>query len=126
MIYPRLTHSLVLACQGFHDVASVLLLVAGQDTAMVCAILDRVARWYVRDAMAPDFSTLAACLQVVFPLVREAHSDPSQQSSSSSSTSSPGDGGGVSGPRTFEALEMSGVQPIIALPWVITWFAHDV
>ena len=53
--------------QGFHDVASVLLLVSGQDSPMVCAILDRVARWYVRDAMEPNFATLAACLEVVFP-----------------------------------------------------------
>ena len=92
--------------QGFHDIASVLLIVAGQEIAMVCSMLERIASWFVRDAMRPNFAQLSLCLDVVFPLVATE--------------------GGRRGSRTYEALRASGVQPIITLPWVITWFAHDV
>jgi hypothetical protein len=89
--------------QGFHDVVGVVLLVVGADTKMVCALSSRIAESFLIDAMATrSFEPVVDSLQRLFPLVR------------------------VLDAEVAAALDASGVDPLCALSWVITWFAHDV
>jgi hypothetical protein len=88
--------------QGMHDVVSVLLLVAGADASTVYQWSSALANHFLRDASAPTFEPLLACLDTVWPLLRCAD------------------------PPLAAALEASGASATVALAWVITWFAHDV
>lgn len=84
--------------QGFHDVACVFLLAAGAHMGPL--LLERVAQFHLRDAHDERFERIQRLLSLVFPLVERADR------------------------RLWAFLSESGVHPSVALPWVLTWFAH--
>lgn len=85
--------------QGLHDVASVLLLVAGEFPAYV--MLARLMEHQLRDCTASSLGPVVSSLEMVLPLVRAAD------------------------PELAGFLARSGVPPHFALSWRLTWFAHD-
>jgi len=106
--------------QGFHDICLVLLLVLGDKYGFVAA--ERVSRFYlrldftlftlgllsrpptphvVRDAMSPTLEPVISILNMVYPLVGQVDEELF---------------------RFFWEVESN---PFFALPWVITWFSHD-
>jgi len=69
----------------------------------VAALSDRLARSFLRDTMWPTFGPVVACLGTIQPLIKHAN-----------------------GPLG-DALEAAGMDGMVCcLPWVITWFSHDV
>ncbi|GBF99171.1 hypothetical protein Rsub_11616 [Raphidocelis subcapitata] len=86
--------------QGLHDVASVLLLVAGERAAF--AILCRLTTGPLRDATRPTLDPVLELLGLMGPVLEAA--DPE-----------------------LAALSRDlGLPPYYALSWFITWFSHDV
>jgi len=88
--------------QGLHDVVSVLLLVAGSNACTVYQWSSAVLNDFLRDASAPSFAPVLACLETLWPLLRRAD------------------------PLLAKALEAADASATVVLAWVITWFAHDV
>ncbi|ELR17666.1 TBC domain containing protein [Acanthamoeba castellanii str. Neff] len=91
---------------GFHDVATVFLLLAGEDRAY--AMLERVALNHLRypfRRVCPMNATLESTTQLLSLL---PHLISFAQ------------------PGLHAFLLQSGVEPYYAISWVLTWFAHDV
>ncbi|KAI8469060.1 MAG: rab-GTPase-TBC domain-containing protein [Monoraphidium minutum] len=86
--------------QGLHDVASVLLLVAGERAAF--AILCRLAKGALRDATRSTLDPVLELLGLMGPVLQAAD------------------------PELASLCEEVGLPPYYALSWFITWFAHDV
>ncbi len=87
--------------QGFHDVASTVLLVCKKPGVAAC-VVERLALGPLRPMLAPDLALVTGLLQLLFPIV--AAEDPAL--------------------HVF--LERAAVQPFFALPWVLTWFSHSI
>uniref|UniRef100_A0A383V4E2 Rab-GAP TBC domain-containing protein n=1 Tax=Tetradesmus obliquus TaxID=3088 RepID=A0A383V4E2_TETOB len=85
--------------QGLHDVAAVLLLVAGELPAF--DLLCRLATGHLRDATRPSLDPVIELLGLMQLIVREADSE------------------------LASFLEQQGLPPFYALSWYITWFSHD-
>jgi hypothetical protein len=85
--------------QGFHDVASVLLLVAGEPTAFLA--VERMSLTHIRDALRPALSVVMQMLSLIFPLIRAVDGE------------------------LHAFIEQSGVMSFVMLSWVLTWFAHN-
>ncbi|KAF6262982.1 rab-GTPase-TBC domain-containing protein [Scenedesmus sp. NREL 46B-D3] len=85
--------------QGLHDVAAVLLLVAGELPAfdMLC----RLATGHLRDATRPSLDPVIELLGLMQLIVREADGE------------------------LAAFLEEQGLPPFYSLSWYITWFSHD-
>lgn len=85
--------------QGLHDVASVLLLVAGELPAfdMLC----RLATGHLRDATRPSLDPVIELLGLMGPIVETAD------------------------PELAQFINKQGLPPFYALSWFITWFSHD-
>jgi hypothetical protein len=85
--------------QGLHDVASVLLLVAGEPSAfdMLC----RLSVGHLRDATRPSLDAVIELLGLLGPIVAAADEELAR------------------------FLQQQGLPPFYALSWAITWFAHD-
>eukprot|EP00878_Enallax_costatus_P023039 GHUV01024489.1.p1 GENE.GHUV01024489.1~~GHUV01024489.1.p1 ORF type:complete len:314 (+),score=101.63 GHUV01024489.1:978-1919(+) len=85
--------------QGLHDVASVLLLVAGELPAfdMLC----RLATGHLRDATRPSLDPVIELLGLMGPIVEAAD------------------------PELAQFISKQGLPPFYALSWFITWFSHD-
>ena len=88
--------------QGLHDVASVVLYNINVPSA-AAAILEKIATFHLRDATRQDFTQISTMLDVVFfPLLscidEEVH----------------------------DFLLHCDCSADMFLPWIITWFAHDV
>ena len=84
--------------QGLHDVAAVLLLVAGEASA--CRMLAQLARSHLRDCTRETLEPVTQLLDLLFPLLEAAD------------------------PELHAFLQRSGVRPFFALSWVLTWHAH--
>ena len=86
--------------QGLHDIASVLLLVCGEEAAY--GLLERLVLGHLRDCTRATLEPVTQVLQLLFPLLQlcdvEVHAH----------------------------LQRSGVLPYFALTWVLTWHLHDV
>lgn len=87
--------------QGFHDVCTVALLVAGGDERTAFCIAEAVGLRWLRDAMRADFGSLASTMRLLFPLI-----------------------GAVDKPLA-RFLKKSEVESFFAISWLVTWFAHD-
>eukprot|EP01051_Picozoa_sp_SAG22_P013049 SAG22_NODE_1419_length_4466_cov_5.588963_4_plen_558_part_00 len=86
--------------QGFHDVASVLLLTCGP--AAGTRLLQALAASPLAFAVTADMAATSNMMQLLPPLVREVC------------------------PEAAEIIRAAGIEdPIYALSWVLTWFAHD-
>jgi hypothetical protein len=99
-------HMLVLTCagnvhyyQGLHDVASVLLLVAGEPAAfdMLC----HLATGHLRDATRSSLDPVIELLGLMGSIVAAADEE------------------------LADFLSKQGLPPFYALSWFITWFSHD-
>lgn len=84
--------------QGYHDIASVLLLVLGSSLAVEA--LERLSLLRIRDFMLDDLEAALAQLALLPTILRAA--DPSL------------------------ALHLAGVQPFFALAGTLTMYAHEV
>lgn len=90
--------------QGFHDVAGVILHHVEYDEVLTTEILKQISRSHLRDAMKENFSQISWLLSVLLPPLVEKID-----------------------PFVSYALLLSQVDlATICLPWIITWFAHDI
>lgn len=85
--------------QGLHDVASVLLLVAGEPAAfdMLC----QLSTGHLRDATRSSLDPVIELLGLMGPIVAAADDELANY------------------------LSKQGLPPFYALSWFITWFSHD-
>lgn len=88
--------------QGYHDLITVLVLVLTEDERLCFSVAERISLHFLRDVMRPSFDVLQPLMMLLFPLIRRFDGE------------------------LADFLDASGVQAFVALPWVITWFAHDV
>ncbi|KAL4125210.1 hypothetical protein PRIC2_008795 [Phytophthora ramorum] len=86
--------------QGYHDIVSVFLLTLGNSKGTMQAVL-HVSEAYQREPMRSGFEQVMATTRLLFPLLDAADE------------------------VLFQHLYESGVEPFFALPWLITWFAHQ-
>lgn len=86
--------------QGFHDVCLVFLLVLGEDLGFVAS--ERVAVYYLRDAMSHDLELVVQLLSLIYPLLENEDQELHLM---------------------FKEIDL---KPYFALSWVITWFSHDI
>ncbi|KAG7389764.1 hypothetical protein PHYPSEUDO_009684 [Phytophthora pseudosyringae] len=86
--------------QGYHDIVSVFLLTLGNSKGTLQAV-QNVSETYQREPMRSGFEQVMATTRLLFLLLDAADE------------------------RLFQHLHESGVEPFFALPWMITWFAHQ-
>ncbi|CAH0491726.1 unnamed protein product [Peronospora farinosa] len=86
--------------QGYHDIVSVFLLTLGNSKLTLQAV-QNVSETYQREPMRPGLEQVMAATRLLFPLVDAADE------------------------LLFQHLRESKVEPFFALPWMITWFAHQ-
>lgn len=87
--------------QGYHDVAAMFLLNV-VNPQLASNILGKVSKSHFRDAMRKDFSCIHGMLKtVLFPLIDELDED------------------------IHESLMISEIDESVVLPWIISWFSHD-
>ncbi|KAK1948147.1 TBC1 domain family member 20 [Phytophthora citrophthora] len=86
--------------QGYHDIVSVFLLTLGNSKTTLQAV-QNVSSTYQREPMRSGFERVMATTRLLFPLLDAADEE------------------------LFQHLRESGVEPFFALPWMITWFAHQ-
>jgi hypothetical protein len=86
--------------QGFHDIVGIVLLVTGDDQ-LTYAIIERVSEYFFRDCMRESFSVVCQTLQLLPVIVEYFDREVS------------------------EAINAQKVEPFFCMPWVITWFSHD-
>ena len=87
--------------QGFHDIASTVLLVCKKPSLSRC-VLDRLACGPLRPLLAQDLQLVTGLLSELFPVI------------------------GLEDAALRQYLDAAGVQPYFALPWILTWFSHSV
>ncbi|KAJ0407838.1 hypothetical protein P43SY_008299 [Pythium insidiosum] len=85
--------------QGYHDTCSVFLLVLGDQRSFHA--MRTLSATYHREPMRSNFDTVLHTIRLLFPLLEGEDAE------------------------LFQHLRESGVEPFFALPWVITWFAHE-
>eukprot|EP00798_Chlamydomonas_sp_ICE-L_P029675 gene29675-5089_t len=85
--------------QGLHDIASVLLMVLGEQAALPS--LRHLSICHLRDCTRPDLDAVLELLSLLYPLLSSAD------------------------PELADVMILSGLPPYFALSWFITWFAHD-
>jgi len=86
--------------QGYHDIASVLLLVCGEQLAFV--LLKKLSLYHIRDFLNPNFDVVKQILQHIFNLLQ------------------------VIDLQVYNFINDSKVEPYFALSWVLTWFSHSI
>mmetsp|Transcript_17727 Transcript_17727/g.53333 ORF Transcript_17727/g.53333 Transcript_17727/m.53333 type:complete len:396 (+) Transcript_17727:445-1632(+) len=86
--------------QGLHDVASVLLMVGGEQLAY--RLLCHLTTCQLRDCTRPTMDAVMEQLPLVIHILRQAD------------------------PELADHITTAGILPYFALSWYITWFAHDV
>ncbi|KAI8920359.1 rab-GTPase-TBC domain-containing protein, partial [Powellomyces hirtus] len=87
--------------QGFHDVATVCLLVLKPVLAARC--LESLALFYLRDYMTPTLQSALNQIHLLFPLLSRA-----------------------SPPIHTFLTQVDGLLPYFCLSWVITWYSHNI
>lgn len=90
--------------QGLHDIAGVLLHNMDYQVDATTQILKRISQSHLRDAMRENFSNINWFLSVLLPPLVEKVD-----------------------PYVHYALQVAEVElSTICLPWMITWFTHDI
>eukprot|EP01105_Mastigella_eilhardi_P015347 TRINITY_DN3502_c0_g1_i2.p1 TRINITY_DN3502_c0_g1~~TRINITY_DN3502_c0_g1_i2.p1 ORF type:complete len:244 (-),score=69.74 TRINITY_DN3502_c0_g1_i2:154-885(-) len=92
------THPELHYVQGFHDIASVLLVVCGYDVGL--AVLDRLVTTHLRAWLSVTMDPIRNILDKLYPLLQRV--DPTLVAS-------------------FRKMEL---PSFFALSWLLTWFAH--
>jgi hypothetical protein len=89
--------------QGLHDVAGVMLHNLDYQEYVTTCILKRVSHSHLRDAMRENFGNITWLLSVLLlPLVQQVE------------------------PQVHYCLQQMEVSSNLCLPWIITWFTHDI
>ncbi|KAI9469333.1 rab-GTPase-TBC domain-containing protein [Zychaea mexicana] len=86
--------------QGFHDIASIFLLLFGEKEAGV--LMQQVSLFFIRDAMLDSLDPILREITMIDTIVQ--HEDPT----------------------LHMHMTEAGVLPYYCLSWVITWFSHDI
>lgn len=102
--------------QGFHDIASVFLLVChapsdpshpwerpwnARGEELAYRLTERLALLHIRDSLRPSLDTVVEVLSLIFPLLR------------------------VADPEVHDFLVRTNVQSFFTLSWILTWFSHN-
>ena len=85
--------------QGFHDICSVLLLVLGERAAFIAA--ERLALFFLRDAMAPNLSLIMKQLSLLYVILK------------------------VEDCELHDYLQEMNMLPYFCISWILTWFSHN-
>ncbi|KAN0040715.1 hypothetical protein ACTA71_009053 [Dictyostelium dimigraforme] len=85
--------------QGYHEIASVLLLVT--DESLAFAMLERLSIYHFNDCMLPNFAEVLKVLNLIFPLISMVDQ------------------------QVYNFIIRSQVQPMFAISWILTWFSHN-
>jgi TBC1 domain family member 20 len=96
--------------QGYHDIASAVLLSCGVDDGLAILVLERISLNHLRDFMAPQLTETAAQLNLLVPLLKLVESKEMDRPESLASA--------------VEAIEESGAPSFFALSWLLTWASH--
>jgi hypothetical protein len=89
--------------QGLHDVAGVMLHNLDYQAPVTTRILKRVSHSHLRDAMRENFGNITWLLSVLLlPLVEKVE------------------------PNVHYCFQEMEVSSNLCLPWIITWFTHDI
>lgn len=110
-------HSELHYVQGFHDIASVFLLVCHDSSSdpsqpfsrhanargeeLAFRLTERLALLHIRDSLRPSLDTVVEVLSLIFPLLR------------------------VADPIVHDFLVRTNVQSFFTLSWILTWFSHN-
>eukprot|EP00011_Vannellida_sp_DIVA3-517-6-12_P013307 CAMPEP_0114605786 /NCGR_PEP_ID=MMETSP0168-20121206/1232_1 /TAXON_ID=95228 ORGANISM="Vannella sp., Strain DIVA3 517/6/12" /NCGR_SAMPLE_ID=MMETSP0168 /ASSEMBLY_ACC=CAM_ASM_000044 /LENGTH=603 /DNA_ID=CAMNT_0001816643 /DNA_START=15 /DNA_END=1828 /DNA_ORIENTATION=+ len=86
--------------QGYHDIATVLLMCT-EDTRLAFGMLRRLSLSYLREHMRPTLQEVMKELALLFPLLKCVD------------------------PELEEVFQSCSLAPFFALSWVLTWFSHD-
>uniref|UniRef100_A0A6B2LBQ4 Rab-GAP TBC domain-containing protein n=1 Tax=Arcella intermedia TaxID=1963864 RepID=A0A6B2LBQ4_9EUKA len=85
--------------QGYHDIASVLLILFGSPESAY-GPLETLSRHHIRDFLTPNFDPVIHLLQQLYPILLKTD------------------------PEVHTHLQEAKIEPFFALGWVITWFGH--
>mmetsp|Transcript_29273 Transcript_29273/g.69535 ORF Transcript_29273/g.69535 Transcript_29273/m.69535 type:complete len:401 (-) Transcript_29273:1078-2280(-) len=86
--------------QGFNDVCSIAILVMG-SVEQARPVAERLAKFHFREAMNTTLLAVQQALKIILRIVERRDK------------------------KLYLALEETGVEPIYAISWILTWFAHD-
>uniref|UniRef100_A0A7S4HA87 Rab-GAP TBC domain-containing protein n=1 Tax=Guillardia theta TaxID=55529 RepID=A0A7S4HA87_GUITH len=86
--------------QGFNDVCSVAILVMGSDSTAL-PVAERLAKYHFREAMNKSMFAVQQALHLLMNIIKRRDR------------------------KLYECLSECEVDPIFALSWILTWFAHD-
>uniref|UniRef100_A0A7S0I0B0 Rab-GAP TBC domain-containing protein n=1 Tax=Hanusia phi TaxID=3032 RepID=A0A7S0I0B0_9CRYP len=86
--------------QGFNDVCSVAILVMGNDSTAL-PIAERLAKYHFREAMNKSMFAVQQALHLLMNILKRRDR------------------------KLYECLSECEVDPVFALSWILTWFAHD-
>ncbi|CAK4707855.1 hypothetical protein LEN26_014535 [Aphanomyces euteiches] len=86
--------------QGFHDVASVFLVAVGMPLSI--PLVARMAQTYLGEPTRSNFDTVLPLFRYLYPLLQSQD------------------------PALYKHIASSVDHAYFALPWVITWFSHDI
>jgi len=89
--------------QGFHDIASVVLLNLPNNPQQASAILRSIAKSHLTDAMQDDFSKVTNLLEIVFYPLLQCFDE-----------------------ELHDFLVLCELSPSVFLTWIVTLFAHQV
>ncbi|KAI7850758.1 rab-GTPase-TBC domain-containing protein [Circinella umbellata] len=94
------THPKLHYYQGFHDIASIFLLLFGEKDASI--LMENVSLFLIRDAMLDSLDPILREITMIDTIIQ--HEDP----------------------KLHIHMTESGVLPFYCLSWIITWFSHDI
>ena len=87
--------------QGYNDVCSVAIMVMDNEDA-ARQVAQQLARYYLREAMNPTMAAVQQALTFMM-LILKRRDKP-----------------------LYNCLRACEVEPVFAISWIITWFAHDI
>lgn len=88
--------------QGYHDIASVLVLVLDQEW-LAFSVLEHLSLHHIKDYLRPTLASVIERLSLLYPLLKRAGRH-----------------------ALVDCLNDVSVEPYFAISWLITWFAHDI
>jgi hypothetical protein len=86
--------------QGYNDVCSVAIMVMEEDEP-ARQVAEQLARFHLREAMNPTMAAVQEALTLMMLILKRRDK------------------------RLYQCLRACEVEPVFAISWIITWFAHD-
>ena len=87
--------------QGYNDVCSVAIMVMGEEHS-ARQVAQQLARYHLREAMHPTMAAVQAALSLMMLILKRRDK------------------------QLYACLRACEVEPVFAISWIITWFAHDI